>query len=166
MQSRSRQIGSLNYRIALKFDRHLGHETVVCAVCLSIYSYLAWRCKTWICMTLEFCLFNHFKYLSLTRHQSEPRSCCPNSWVNSLWPSDTIWRQRSGSTLAKVMVWCLTALSHFKNQCWLVIIEVQWHHVNIRAISQEMSQSSVTEICLKITYLKFQSNFPGANEST
>ena len=35
--------------------------------------------------------------------------------------------------------------------------------VNIRAISQEMPQSSTTEI-LKITYLKFHSNFPGGNE--
>ena len=27
-----------------------------------------------------------------------------------------------------------------------------------------MPQPSITKICLKITYLKFQSNFPGANE--
>ena len=32
------------------------------------------------------------------------------------------------------------------------------------AIPQEMPQPSVTEILLKITYLKFDSNFPGANE--
>ena len=47
--------------------------------------------------------------------------------VNSLWPSDTIWRQRSGSTLAQVMTCCLTAPSHYLNQCWLIISEVQWH---------------------------------------
>ena len=49
---------------------------------------------------------------------------------NSLWPSDAIWQQRSGSTLA---------------------------------ISQEMPQPSIndTKIGLKITYLKFHSNFPG-----
>ena len=40
---------------------------------------------------------------------------------NSLWPSDTIWRQRSGSTLAQVMACCLTAPSHYLNQCWLII---------------------------------------------
>ena len=28
---------------------------------------------------------------------------------NSLWPSDTIWRQRSGSSLAQVMACCLIA---------------------------------------------------------
>ena len=41
--------------------------------------------------------------------------------INSLWPSDTIWRQRSASTLAQVMACCLTAPSHYLNQCWLII---------------------------------------------
>ena len=36
--------------------------------------------------------------------------------------------------------------------------------IHLRAILQEIPQSSVTEISLKITYLKFCSNFPGANE--
>ena len=47
--------------------------------------------------------------------------------VNSLWPSDTIWRHRSGSTWSHVMAWCLRAPSHYLNQCWLIIREVQWH---------------------------------------
>ena len=34
----------------------------------------------------------------------------------------------------------------------------------IRAISQEMPQTSISKVHLKITYLKFHSNFPGANE--
>ena len=42
-------------------------------------------------------------------------------WVNSLRPSDAIWRHRSGSTLVQVMACCLTALSHYLNQCWLII---------------------------------------------
>ena len=45
-------------------------------------------------------------------------------WVNSLWPSDAIWRKRSGSTLAQVMDCCLTAPSHYLNQCWLIISKV------------------------------------------
>ena len=48
-------------------------------------------------------------------------------WINSLWPSDAIWRQESGSTLAQVMACCLTATSHYLNQYWLIISEVQWH---------------------------------------
>ena len=51
----------------------------------------------------------------------------PYRSINSLWSSDTIWRQRSGSTLAQVMACCLTAPSHYLNQCWLIISEVQWY---------------------------------------
>ena len=40
-------------------------------------------------------------------------------WINSLRPSDAIWRHKSGSTLAQAMAWCLTAPSHYLNQCWL-----------------------------------------------
>ena len=36
--------------------------------------------------------------------------------------------------------------------------------IHIRAISQEMPQPSITIICLKITCLKFHSDFPGASE--
>ena len=46
--------------------------------------------------------------------------------VNSLWPSDTIWRLRSGSTLIQVMGCCLTAPSHYLHQCWLIISKAQY----------------------------------------
>ena len=46
--------------------------------------------------------------------------------TNSLWPSDAIWRHRSGSTLALVMACCLTAPSHYLNQCWLITSTDQW----------------------------------------
>ena len=68
--------------------------------------------------------------------------------VNSLRPSDAIWRHPSGSTLAQVMACCLMAPSHYLNQCWLLISKVQW------------------QITMKITYLKFISYMPGANELT
>ena len=55
----------------------------------------------------------------------------------SLEPSDAIWRQRSGSTLAQVMAWCLTAPSHYLNQCWLNISKVEWH--SSKASSRETS---------------------------
>ena len=51
----------------------------------------------------------------------------PDIYFNSLWPSDAIWRQRSGSTLAQVMACCLTEPSHYLNQCWLIISKVYWH---------------------------------------
>ena len=46
--------------------------------------------------------------------------------LNSLWPSDAIWRQRSGSTLAQVMACCLTAASHYLNQ---MLTDHQWSPV-------------------------------------
>ena len=60
--------------------------------------------------------------------------------VNSLGPSDAIWRQRSGSTLARVMACCLTAPSHYLNQCWLVISVVLWHSPegNFRGNAQDI----------------------------
>ena len=44
-----------------------------------------------------------------------------------MWPSEAIWRQRSESTFAQVMACCLTAPSHYLNQCWFIISTVQWH---------------------------------------
>ena len=38
--------------------------------------------------------------------------------------------------------------------------------IHIRAISQQMPQPSITKICLKMTCLKFHSNFPRDNELT
>ena len=45
--------------------------------------------------------------------------------INSLSPSDAMWRHRHGSTLAQVMACCLMAPSHYLNQCWLLISKVQ-----------------------------------------
>ena len=56
--------------------------------------------------------------------------------INSLRLSDAIWRHRSESTSAQVMACCLSAPSHYLNQCWLIII-------HLMAILQEIHQSSV-----------------------
>ena len=61
------------------------------------------------------------------------------------------------------MACCLTTASHYLNQCWL-IITVKSSDIHIRAILQEMPQPSITNIRLKIIYLKFHSDFPGANQ--
>ena len=45
----------------------------------------------------------------------------------TLSPSDAKWRHRSRSTLAHVVVCCLTAPSHYLNQCWLIISEILRH---------------------------------------
>ena len=79
--------------------------------------------------------------------------------VNSLAPSDAIWRHRTMSTLAQVMACCLTAPSHYLNQCWLIINWVLWH-----SLSYKMLKISILDMSLKITYLKLQPYLPGANE--
>ena len=58
----------------------------------------------------------------------------------------------------------LTAPSHYLNQCWVIISAVQWYSSG--AISQEITQLSITEMYLKITYLKFRSKLPGPNVLT
>ena len=106
-------------------------------------------------MHLEITLLKLLPYLCL-------RSQWFNEWFNSLGPSDAIWRQRSGSTLAQVMACCLTAPSHYLNQCWLIISKVQWH------ASENNFMRDTLFICdwsfLKIDHLKFYQNPPGANE--
>ena len=46
--------------------------------------------------------------------------------INSLRPSDAVWRQWSWTTLAQVLACCLTEPSHYLNQCWLIISKVLW----------------------------------------
>ena len=48
--------------------------------------------------------------------------CGISAFINSLWPSDTMWWHRSGTTLAQVMACCLMAPSRYLNQSWLEII--------------------------------------------
>ena len=59
------------------------------------------------------------------------------------------WWQRSGSTLAQVMACCLTAPSHYLNQCWLIISKVQWH-------SSEGSFTRDTSAIHHWNYLKYE----------
>ena len=47
--------------------------------------------------------------------------------LNSLGPSDAIWRQRPGSPLAQVMACCLTAPIHYLDQCWFIMDLMLWH---------------------------------------
>ena len=55
-------------------------------------------------------------------------------WVNSLWPSDAIRRQGTESTLAQVLAGCLTAPSHYLNQCWLIISKVLYHTCLVKSL--------------------------------
>ena len=76
---------------------------------------------------LTFYFFIHFFMLLYTNWHLNGNFFQDGQHVNSLWPSDAIWRQKTGSTLAQVMACCLTAPSHYLNQYWLIITKVQWH---------------------------------------
>ena len=84
--------------------------------------------------------------------------------LNSLRPRDVIWRHRSGSTLAQVMACCLTAPSHYLNQCWLIISKVLRHSSGGNFI-RYVSHHSL-KLAWKITFLKLDWNFSWANESS
>ena len=77
--------------------------------------------------------------------------------VNSLRPSDAIWWHRSGSTLAQVMACCLTAPSHYLNQCWLIISSVQWLSSkdnptrDTSAINRAANQYGTSVFCMDFT---------------
>ena len=87
--------------------------------------------------------------------QDEPIGLIPSYFINSLAPSDAVWRQRSGSTLAHVMVCCLRASSHYLNQCWLINTKVFWHSSEgiIMRRSEDTFKENKNEILFfKITY--------------
>ena len=71
--------------------------------------------------------------------------------INSLWPSGAIWRQGSRSTLVQVKACCLTAPSHYLNQCRLTITKVQWCSSEGN-FTWDITQPSVTKISLKIIF--------------
>ena len=85
-------------------------------------------CKSTLVQVMAWCRQATRHYLS----QYWPRSMSPNGvtrpqWVNSLWPSDTTWWLRSGSTLVQAMACCLMAASHYMNWCRLIISEILWY---------------------------------------
>ena len=93
-----------------------------------MHQHLTDICKIWL--WFQMCGIEHILYGAFSVWKV---GCLLDIWIvsgvslNSLWPSDAIWHHRSGSTLAQVMVCCLTAPSHYLNQCWLTISEVLCH---------------------------------------
>ena len=103
--------------------------------------------------------------LSVKRRLQKPWMAfliCPNSLVDSLWPSGTIRRQGTESTLAHVMACCLMAPSRYLNQCWLIISRSCVIH--LRALSWVDLKTPLSKTKLKITFLESHSDLPGANE--
>ena len=64
-----------------------------------------------------------------------------DQWVNSLWPSDAIWWQRSGSTLVQLMACCLTTPSQYWTS--VDLSSARSSDIFLGAISQQLSQPSI-----------------------
>ena len=70
---------------------------------------------------------------------------------------------RTWSTSAQVMAWCLTAPSHYLNQYWILTSEVLWHsHEGF--FSEKKSRYLSLTWLFKITILRLQLHLPRANE--
>ena len=87
-----------------------------------------------------------------------------SSCFNSSWPSDIIWWHWSGSNLVQLMACCLTAPSHYLNQCWSSMgfcgIHL-WHNFT------GVLKISIPKICLKNTLVEWLlPHLSGANELT
>ena len=74
-------------------------------------------------------------------------------WINSLGPSDAIRRQKTGSTLAQVMLvaWRHQAITRTN----VDLSSVRSSDIFLGTISQQVTQPSITVIGLKSTHLKF-----------
>ena len=105
---------------------------------------MAW-CRQATSHYLNQCWLSYMTSYGVTRPQWVkiwvfPKIGSAQSIVRSLWPSKAIWRRRSGSTLAQIMVCWLTTPSYYLNQYQLLIGEVLWHslesyfRVNAQAI--------------------------------
>ena len=88
---------------------------VICPACYltcelwAVLCMLPLKCELWIVLCM----------LDITDRGLQDRT-----YINSVGPSDAIRRWRSWSTLVQVMACCLTAPSHYLNQCWLIISNV------------------------------------------
>ena len=96
-------------------------------------------------------------------------SCCPQNtlyntgethlltmYVNLLWPIDTIWRQRSGSTLTRVMTCCLMIWHQAITWTNVDLSSAKSSEIHLVVVSRDILQPSITKISLKITKnLKF-----------
>ena len=72
------------------------------------------------------------------------------TYCNSWWFINAIWRHRTGPALAQVMACCLTAPSHYLNQCWLIKNEVPWQLPG--AISLGIPQLWIAKTSLKLLF--------------
>ena len=88
---------------------------VLWAVCLNVSWFVCCISDT-VTFTLVHNMSDIDRWLAARKHHTSPTV----STYNSLWPGDAIWWHKSSSTTDQRMACCLTASSHYQNQCWLI----------------------------------------------
>ena len=81
-------------------------------------------------------------------------------FIKSLWPGDTLWVHiGSGNGLFP------DSTKPSAEQMFSIdLSSVRSNDIHIWAVSHEIPQPLITKISLKITYVKFHSYLPGAND--
>ena len=121
--------------------------------CCFIFSEIWSLWYLWYSFFIQHFLFGfqifHFNQVTVV-HYDAPRDhpwgemCC----VNSLWPGDSIWQHRSGSTMVHVMACCLAAPSHYLNQ-YCLIITIEFCGTHLWLISQDVFKISICKMSSK-----------------
>ena len=83
--------------------------------------------------------------------------------VNSLWPSDAIWRHRIWLTLVRVRVWCRQTVSLYWNKFWLITSEVLLHSRIWWQVGYEVHMNVTRNIFGNYTF-KILPHLLGSNE--
>ena len=107
------------------YQNHMHHY-------VSLFGIIAWFMRKAGDILKQMMLYYHVSmwiWLSSFIYKSQytnlyAASMCP--LLNSLLLGDDLCRHKSWSTLAQLIACCLTAPSHYPNQCWL-IKRVLWH---------------------------------------
>ena len=110
------------------------------------------------------CTTGKLENIQYVQLHSLHRQDISNHGIDS-WPSNAIWRLRSGSILIQVMVWCPTAPSHYQNQCWLIISKAQWHSYKENCTREYLSHQAL-KLVWNLLMWNFIKNLPRANELT
>ena len=105
------------------------------------------------------CEHIHVLILEITHHQIHKNIGLAHTFdtrcllFNLLWHSAATWHWRSWSTLVQVMACCLTAPSHYLNQCWSVINGFLCGP-HQRSISQEVFKISIHILIMNLKHTR------------
>ena len=131
-----------------------------------------WACVTGYYACNALCMWHNIQNCSLKRQGWMGMSTIRAQGIHNFLLARLPWLSHCGqvtpygdtawSTLAQVMAWCLTAPSHYLNQCWLIVSTDQWclSKGNFTRDTPAINEGNQLQFAKK----EFLSNLPGANE--